>query len=235
MEENKSSTWGPKWWAYLFLVQMITFGLIYIGMPHSFFHSTAHLEPSVTEDREILEARLTLFLEENRLESGLAEIFPTEGELSVTISTPTDPSNSQISVGSRKTYERIDGTLFVRYPEFMSLNFEVGSVTLDFSSDPKGGYWDDENYQPWMRSVERVEGEFVALFQSWYSAMRGVPSKENGLWVRMFYLSVVTSTTLGFGDIVPLTSWARFWVGLQSVLGLVTMGGFISTSIQKRS
>lgn len=42
------------------------------------------------------------------------------------------------------------------------------------------------------------------------------------------YYSVVTFTTLGFGDIIPRTNWARFAVGTEVVLGYVMLGGLLS-------
>ncbi len=46
--------------------------------------------------------------------------------------------------------------------------------------------------------------------------------------LRSFYYSVVTFTTLGFGDIVPKTDPAAFWVALEVALGYVMLGGLIS-------
>ena len=48
-----------------------------------------------------------------------------------------------------------------------------------------------------------------------------------GFWGYLYY-SVVTFTTLGFGDIIPLTDPARLAVGLEVVLGYVMLGGLIS-------
>ena len=47
------------------------------------------------------------------------------------------------------------------------------------------------------------------------------------------YYSVVTFTTLGFGDIVALTNKARFVVGCEVVLGYVMLGGLISIFANK--
>ena len=47
------------------------------------------------------------------------------------------------------------------------------------------------------------------------------------------YYSVVTFTTLGFGDIVPLTNWARLAVGAEVVLGYIMLGGLISIFANK--
>jgi hypothetical protein len=48
------------------------------------------------------------------------------------------------------------------------------------------------------------------------------------------YLSVVTLTTLGYGDIVPAAGdgMARFLVGTEAVSGVILMGAFISILVQ---
>jgi hypothetical protein len=43
----------------------------------------------------------------------------------------------------------------------------------------------------------------------------------------MLYLSAITITTVGYGDIVPLTDTARVLVGIQAVYGL-GRGGALS-------
>ncbi len=52
-------------------------------------------------------------------------------------------------------------------------------------------------------------------------------------FTRMLYLSMVTITTLGFGDIVPLTTVTRMLIGLESTIGIVILGWFAS-KIYKR-
>ena len=50
---------------------------------------------------------------------------------------------------------------------------------------------------------------------------------DQGLFSRMLYFSAVTATTLGYGEIVPLTVRARILVAIESVLGLIVMGSLI--------
>ena len=52
-------------------------------------------------------------------------------------------------------------------------------------------------------------------------------SLDEGLFARMVYFSSVTATTLGYGDIVPVTSWSRFAVALESILGLILIGALV--------
>jgi Ion channel len=56
----------------------------------------------------------------------------------------------------------------------------------------------------------------------------GDPSYVSGSWWRMIYLSAVTVTTLGFGDITPVSETARLYVALEAVLGVVFVGVFLS-------
>lgn len=49
----------------------------------------------------------------------------------------------------------------------------------------------------------------------------------------MAYYSVVTFTTLGFGDIVPVTAKASWWVMAEVVTGYVMLGGLISILANK--
>lgn len=44
----------------------------------------------------------------------------------------------------------------------------------------------------------------------------------------MVYYSVVTFTTLGFGDITPITQTAAWWVMAEVIIGYVMLGGLIS-------
>jgi uncharacterized protein YjbI with pentapeptide repeats len=48
-----------------------------------------------------------------------------------------------------------------------------------------------------------------------------------------FYYSVVTMTTLGFGDVTPLTSTAAAWVMAEVVLGYLMLGGLLSILANK--
>jgi hypothetical protein len=61
------------------------------------------------------------------------------------------------------------------------------------------------------------------------NAMRGFPSKVSGVYARMFYFSAVTITTLGYGDIVPVTNTARNIVAAESIIGIILIGMFLNS------
>lgn len=57
---------------------------------------------------------------------------------------------------------------------------------------------------------------------------------NDDFWANL-YLSAVTITTLGFGDITPLNDTAALIVGAESVLGVVTAGLFLNQVAHSRS
>lgn len=57
-------------------------------------------------------------------------------------------------------------------------------------------------------------------------AVRGFPINVEGNFLRMLYLSMITITGLGFGDIVPITNVARILIGIETVWGIVLLALF---------
>jgi hypothetical protein len=61
--------------------------------------------------------------------------------------------------------------------------------------------------------------------KAWIDGMQD-PSHSSGEWVRMVYLSATVMTTIGFGDIVPITPLAKGWVASQAIVGAILVGLF---------
>ncbi|MBW2408468.1 MAG: pentapeptide repeat-containing protein [Deltaproteobacteria bacterium] len=75
---------------------------------------------------------------------------------------------------------------------------------------------------------------FAAIF--WTLGPKAFDTQHlNFGFITMFYYSVVTFTTLGFGDIIPKTSTAALWVTLEVILGYVMLGGLITIFASKLS
>jgi hypothetical protein len=66
------------------------------------------------------------------------------------------------------------------------------------------------------------------IVERWESALNGDPTSAPGTSWRMLYLSVTVITTLGFGDIVPITTAARLLVSAEAILGVVVIGLFLN-------
>lgn len=67
------------------------------------------------------------------------------------------------------------------------------------------------------------------LIVRFFNSLQGDPSQASGNWMRMLYFSSTTLTTLGLGDITPVSSEARLWVWLEAVVGLVVIGLFLAS------
>lgn len=65
------------------------------------------------------------------------------------------------------------------------------------------------------------------------STIYGFPNSFGDNYWRMFYFSSVTLTTLGFGDIVPVSNVARILISIEAILGVVIIGLFLN-SLSKR-
>ena len=50
-----------------------------------------------------------------------------------------------------------------------------------------------------------------------------------GSFLDCLYFSVVTFTTLGYGDFQPVVGLSRFFVSLESIIGAITMALFVYT------
>jgi hypothetical protein len=61
----------------------------------------------------------------------------------------------------------------------------------------------------------------------------GVDFRHGPAWLGALYYSVVTVTTLGYGDIVPVTATARIMAMIQVFLGYLMLGGLLSIFANK--
>jgi hypothetical protein len=74
---------------------------------------------------------------------------------------------------------------------------------------------------------------FYLYFLESPSSFQTVYVSEGCPFFSFFYYSVVTFTTLGFGDIVPKCGWLQMWVMLEVILGYIMLGGLISILANK--
>jgi hypothetical protein len=80
-----------------------------------------------------------------------------------------------------------------------------------------------------LQTIEAVELEPAALaeIENYKQASSGVPSGIPHSFARMLYFSAVTITTVGYGDIVPITDRARTLCAAEATLGTVLLGLFV--------
>ena len=80
-------------------------------------------------------------------------------------------------------------------------------------------------------AIERVQltPELRRQVDSYTQSERGFPHSATGTFFRMVYLSWITITTVGYGDIVPMTARARFLVGLEATFGIILLGLLVNS------
>jgi uncharacterized protein YjbI with pentapeptide repeats len=68
----------------------------------------------------------------------------------------------------------------------------------------------------------------LILFFSWIYSIVGVDYGPHPTSLSNLYLSVVTLTTLGFGDVIPETVWGQVVVMIEVITGYIMLGGLLS-------
>jgi hypothetical protein len=84
-------------------------------------------------------------------------------------------------------------------------------------------------------SIIKMDPSVALRLDQLSTAGRGDPKYASGLYVRMFYFSAVTITTLGYGDITPVTSTARLLVSMEAIAGVVLVGFFLNAVARRLS
>lgn len=81
------------------------------------------------------------------------------------------------------------------------------------------------------RSITRwlvMIGVFVLIFSGIYQFVEIDHGRHEMNWFQPIYFSLVTMTTLGYGDVVPVSTPAQMITMLQVVMGYVMLGGLLS-------
>ncbi len=73
-----------------------------------------------------------------------------------------------------------------------------------------------------------VDHRIAAHFGNLIGAYQGNPADASGLYTRMLYVSATTITTLGLGDVQPVSGTARAWIAAEAVAGVLLAGLFLN-------
>ena len=220
----------------IFLVYIVAFGYFYVYISDHFYYSTAdkeiHYEKTrakITNDlrQEIRNSLVRIEPSEPttlpyRLEQNELQEFKSQLWHSKLVSEPIKANGETLEYS---------GTFFVELNRLSEVhcnstivsldkNVFISCVFYDFSS---GARPIDENF-PDFRLHALKEDPDSAYFNLFHPET-GV---KVGSELRMLYFSSVTATTLGYGEIVPISDLARTAVALQSVMGLILMGSIVA-------
>lgn len=116
---------------------------------------------------------------------------------------------------------------------------EVGSA----EAMPAPAPWLGGDLEPFV--IHRVDDTIskagaLAIPRSLFDVMNGYADAKDGFagmavgsFFRMLYLSTVTITTVGFGDIVPITPLARTLIAAEAVVGMLVIGLYLNALSQR--
>jgi hypothetical protein len=102
----------------------------------------------------------------------------------------------------------------------------------NFTMRPDSLIENDSNYRRKPKNDEGyllISDAFLAKLSAYSKAQLGFPGNTKGNFSRMFYLSASTITTVGFGDIVPITPEARILLSIEAIWGIVMIGLFLNS------
>jgi hypothetical protein len=80
--------------------------------------------------------------------------------------------------------------------------------------------------------LSKLETEKI---DKYVSGAEGNASAVSGSCLRMFYFSAIVMTTVGFGDVLPMTPIARLLVAIQAIFGVTLVGLFLNAAAHQAS
>jgi ion channel len=109
-------------------------------------------------------------------------------------------------------------------------SLDAATPTGSYPIDPRKAF--DLIFQgpdaSFLAPVLRVDLETNGAILRYLSGVKGDPSGISGQFGRMLYFSAVVMTTLGLGDIVPMTARSRGLVAAEAIFGITFAGLFIN-------
>lgn len=232
-----------KWmWAYGLVI--VLFAFIYcVWGSKGFYHSTAMHEPGL----EDVKREIATDLERALLEGDVGKFYFKDATVQslgispLSIEMGRDEVSFWVYISCQGKSHGFSRWYHVRFQH--SLDFEGfcsggGSsikdalVTFDLMRHPSNPFPEmDRAIENLGSMMERLElpCPLENKINAYINASNGFPHSVPNLGSRMLYLSAVTITTLGYGDIVPITPGNRFLVGLESVIGILLIGFFLNS------
>jgi len=127
---------------------------------------------------------------------------------------PSDETHISISAGFEGRYlPGVDDTQTIR-----PIRYEDFDTFLSIRNEHGGG----------VGGVIKVPRSLSEVLNAYGEAKDGFAGRATGSFWRMVYLSTVTITTVGYGDIVPITTVTRTLIATEAVLGMLIIGLYLN-------
>jgi hypothetical protein len=246
----------------IYLSSIFLFALIYNFMPYEFYHTTTKHEYSIKNSIKDLESELENEIKYNLRTDSLSDIINIGGGKfnldKVRISNlRIDNFKAQfifeIYGVNLPESTLIDGeSLFLDVTTNKALEKNKIRQTIIINNERSSGFWgklklidlfNKNDYKEIDLKTWNQTGSDIGLFListkllkkliAYNYADYGFPSETKGNFMRMFYLSAMTITTVGFGDILPITLRARTLIAIEAIWGIIIIGLFLNSLANK--
>ncbi len=241
----------------MYVLAIFIFAQIYYKLPGEFYHGTTKYEPSLKDDAAQIRDHLRQEIVAEFLKKNGTVLIQSEGwkgDISKTEMAYFKVDDATISFRLRLTLLRndemqartsltaswpVEERLIVGLPPnetyLVPLSFSENKVfpnkakvVYPYDGDGVGTVPTDTVMFPLSRPLY---GDITGF---WNAYNKGQPAHVSGYYARILYLSAMTITTVGYGDIVPITPRARLYVALEAILGIILIGLFVNSLFQHR-
>ena len=238
----------------IYFLSIPFFALLYsLAFPNSFRHSTLAYEPAAREERRQLaeDIRLDLINQNNAANNLIAKwedkvIWMNTISLNLDDATVDDEEMYfsiscvyyQAGSGSTAKINTVNRAMFHLAmpikPEAEDEEFAYRKVRIVNSGESPVPYYILFRHSFQGMPFARLESYWgISKWQSHQIErqaiyIRGLTGSFDD-FLTMLYFSAVTITTLGFGDIVPVTGMSRFTVGIEATWGIFVVGLFLNS------
>lgn len=119
------------------------------------------------------------------------------------------------------------GGRIYRFGEIQSREINPNMLDIDTLDFAQIFYLEGSDVPPEIIGI-RIPARLNERINTFSNNVNDFSYEQQGNFFRMLYLSMVTITTLGYGDIVPLTNSARILIGMEATIGIIIMGLFVN-------
>jgi hypothetical protein len=253
-----------RWWAIAYFLLIPSFAVVYHLLPRidphqfHFYHASAQYEQFVYADAANVISGLQAELVQNFQETYHADSTQMNGwninirDLKITGLRPREDTveiyfgiNLQKGAPAKPIVagKSFRATVPIVYQDVIVPDLDVVCKPLVFDSE-KLTIFNGETidfasifvprkqicYSPTLGISQTLNDRLVGFWR----ATRGFPTNASGGFIRMLYFSAITITTIGYGDIYPISTVARLLVASEAILGVVLVGLFLNAVVQER-
>jgi hypothetical protein len=237
--------------ALLYLALIPLYAWAYESLPNQFFHATSKYEPNLVNDRKSLERKLELFLTRS------VALTATRSRITRVRGLGIERDRVEIVVELRHELTGYDGfgkpmrntvittgncLLLIPNEDIFNIDADPLRAIEVTVRRPTPPFIKEEpllqQLFPPRTGVGRCGDDCGFLYIPWNlrdqliaydNALNGFPSNSTGNFERLLYLSAMTATTVGYGDIVPVTRTARLLVASEAVVEIILIGLFLNS------